>query len=597
MAFDFRHDPLVKQPVDMLVFWTRVLRELIHLRSAIDKVWNLSVAKLQNTPRNWLKVAGHIDAVVATLMDLNWVPLAPDEWTDDQGNVWRLLLQDRQLIPDLTAIVEQSAERKVWKMAAQHFCGKGLENGADLTILNRHLHSLRRKGRAPEAAVLELMAQGAYWPKTRRIGETSLDDCHPDDLLCPRCKVAIEDPTHQIWVCKDNHTVCPNNGPTQTLTSDALVGVEHNPCLWLRGLVPYDWTIGRLPIPQEQIWIGGLFLQSERIEVSPGITAATDGSGGAYASDHRLRRCGFGFVLIYNLRPVAFVVGAMGGQSQTVPRAELTALIVLARKTSGNLEVFVDADYVVKGFAKGSHGLHNTNIDLWETLWMVVSDRVGSLTVVKTKAHANVDDLEAGKTDVVQLAANHYADAAANEGALRNEVLWSILSIIEWIDARTYLIQQRLVKIGMHVASNAKALYGEAVMAKASAELRKANANQNLHEALMATTHSLALGEESFPTDWKCQSCWAQPLSVHARCDWLGTECLRRPFAIHRSHLTLHCYRGVWYCDDCGFWAVRRFIGLKRICPLTPPHGAAKASLSQLRLRLLPHGLPKWPDE
>ena len=103
---------------------------------------------------------------------------------------------------------------------------------------------------------------------------------------------------------------------------------------------------------------------------------------------------------------------------------------------------------------------------------MVVSDRVGSLTVVKTKAHANVGDLEAGKTDVVQLAANHYADAAANEGALRNGVLWSLLSIIEWIDARTYLIQQRLVKIGMHVASNAKALYGEAVMPKASAELR-----------------------------------------------------------------------------------------------------------------------------
>jgi len=135
MAFDFRHDPLVKQPVDMLVFWTRVLRELIHLRSAIDKVWNLSAAKISNAPRKWLKVAGHIDAVVATLMDLNWVPLAPDEWTDDQGNVWRLLLQDRQLIPDLTAIVEQSAERKVWKMAAQHFCGKGLENRADNAVL------------------------------------------------------------------------------------------------------------------------------------------------------------------------------------------------------------------------------------------------------------------------------------------------------------------------------------------------------------------------------------------------------------------------------------------------------------------------------
>ena len=149
------------------------------------------------------------------------------------------------------------------------------------------------------------------------------------------------------------------------------------------------------------------------------------------------------------------------------------------------------------------HTAYTTPILTYGTRYGWLSPTVWTnLTVVKTKAHANVGDLEAGKTDVVQLAANHYADAAANEGALRNEVLWSLFSIIEWIDARTYLIQQRLVKIGMHVASNAKALYGEAVMPKASAELRKANANQNLHEAPMATTHSLALGEESFPTDW-----------------------------------------------------------------------------------------------
>ena len=81
-----------------------------------------------------------------------------------------------------------------------------------------------------------------------------------------------------------------------------------------------------------------------RIEVSPGITAATDGSGGVYARDHRLRRCGFGFVLMYDLRPVAFVVGAMRNQSHTVPRAELTALIVLAKKTLGNLQAFVNAE-------------------------------------------------------------------------------------------------------------------------------------------------------------------------------------------------------------------------------------------------------------
>ena len=105
----------------------------------------------------------------------------------------------------------------------------------------------------------------------------------------------------------------------------------------VEGLVPSSWTVGRLSVPDTKTWVGGVLLQhvGERFVIPPGVTAGTDGSGGELAQDHRLRSCGFGFALMYNLRPIGFLIGALGGPAQTVPRAELMALITLCKKLVG----------------------------------------------------------------------------------------------------------------------------------------------------------------------------------------------------------------------------------------------------------------------
>ena len=150
MAFDFRMDPMVKQPVELLVMWVSILRDVSHLRSAIERIWDASRLRLLSTRRRWMR-DGHIDAVIATLLDLGWDPIQPTKWTDEDDNDWALDVDNQTVISERTHVIETSADRRVWRMAAQHFRGIGLEHSADLHVFQKHLTSLRRAGRAQEA--------------------------------------------------------------------------------------------------------------------------------------------------------------------------------------------------------------------------------------------------------------------------------------------------------------------------------------------------------------------------------------------------------------------------------------------------------------
>ena len=163
--------------------------------------------------------------------------------------------------------------------------------------------------------------------------------------------------------------------------------------------------------------------------------------------------------------------------------------------------------------------------------------------------------------------------------------------------ARAYLVQQPLVRVGLHVAKKAKTLYGANQVPRATSEARARDLEHNLTVGLHNTQHVLARDEEQLPVEWKCKACCSHPTTVTGRCEWLATTCTGRPAIIHESHApNLRKLWGVWYCDACGYWAVRRFIGLRRQCPTLPPTGVAKAALDRLRAQELPVGLPNWPD-
>ena len=71
------------------------------------------------------------------------------------------------------------------------------------------------------------------------------------------------------------------------------------------------------------------------------------------------------------------VSGPLGGVSQTVPRAELTALITILEHTSGYLPVVTDSKYVFNGISRGPKRGHSSNWDFRAKLWKTYRTRIG----------------------------------------------------------------------------------------------------------------------------------------------------------------------------------------------------------------------------
>ena len=148
---------------------------------------------------------------------------------------------------------------------------------------------------------------------------------------------------------------------------------------------------------------------------------ATDGSGGKQSSDPRLRRCGWGAVISTLASEGEDILGhASGGLEgkQTVPRAELTALRWVAWRTSGDIEIAVDAAYVVKGFKRGPKHVHGSNADAWRDLWEAVAEREGTITLKWTKSHPTMHDFELYEdTPWWQFQLNAWVDGLAEAAA------------------------------------------------------------------------------------------------------------------------------------------------------------------------------------
>ena len=87
---------------------------------------------------------------------------------------------------------------------------------------------------------------------------------------------------------------------------------------------------------------------SEPYQVKPDMVVATDGSGGPHSADPRIRRCGWGFVILGpNGEEKASGSGPLDYWKQTVPLAELAAVTAVLLTTVGNLTVVIDNASIV----------------------------------------------------------------------------------------------------------------------------------------------------------------------------------------------------------------------------------------------------------
>ena len=153
-------------------------------------------------------------------------------------------------------------------------------------------------------------------------------------------------------MCPANAGIGEEVSSSEHLVQEAESGVEYHPWFWLRGLIPKQWTFREVPrVSAYKAW--GV-LDTRMIVLQRGLLAGTDGSGGGYGSDARMRRVGWGLVLhsTVNTHLQGLAFGTVAG-AQTVPRAELYALAYLAASIQGDIGDLVDSSFVVKGFHRG----------------------------------------------------------------------------------------------------------------------------------------------------------------------------------------------------------------------------------------------------
>ena len=169
LGFSEYADPMVAARKQLLQEWIRLWDSLQPQRRMVERAWEklratLSVAK---SPRGRTK--GPISAVISTLMDLKWTPLAPNRWEHPDGLIFDFEVDDTDQLHDYE--LQGSLEQVVWAQAEGHHLGQGLWQGADLTVVKRHLQRMRRQHRHGEAAMLVMVATAALWPAGRRYGQ------------------------------------------------------------------------------------------------------------------------------------------------------------------------------------------------------------------------------------------------------------------------------------------------------------------------------------------------------------------------------------------------------------------------------------------
>ena len=377
----WRKDPASTTLLSQVVAWVEAWRADPRLRREVRDAWPTVVAAVEG-PRPWTRVKGPAAALVLTMRRYGWEAIAPDVWVDPRGSHWQLTEQCMNMDLFLDELA-RDIDAVLWTRASDHWQGMGLQfGGPDQWALQRALSRAKRKDMKIYNMMVKVAGKGC-WTRQR---------CHEQlasrpSPLCPRCGEAAETDFHRWWECPANKELSTNDPEafsTRVVMHAYRYGSEF-PCLAARGLLPVALTTPPPPAEAND----GVFAP----ELATGVRrtwtrirdAFTDGSGGRHSADPRLRRCGWGFVVLppppgwgsedegddlhtgffecdEEVDAVSVVEfaghGALGGGVQRVGRAELVAVTQLISTTAGPMKVHVDYKAIVAGYAKGPSKQH-----------------------------------------------------------------------------------------------------------------------------------------------------------------------------------------------------------------------------------------------
>ena len=650
LAFGERADPQVAAVSQQVSLWMDIWKADSGLRALSTRHWSVMVNRVLRDSIGhplkqsaWNSVFGQMGATIAMMTDQQWDVTNPALWKDPDGNGW---------IPDVALskkpfvdLVEHFAVRKVWQGAAKHWNGCGLESGVDWTATLALHGQLTKSAEAAqkhsdqegsaEADVLdyligqetwhahslswlELLLTGGYWPSQRAA------EVHPISPRCPRCGGPYEDAAHLIWNCRANSSIQDERvQETQDLVAQARDGMKEYPCFWLRGILPKGLIPVCTPFSSECELD---FVGDPPAGLWPPGTFFTDASGGPHASYKLLRRCGIGIAMLqldapffsdHALNESPMVWGAFGplpGNVQTVPRAELFAMLTVVRMLMpGKSVIKTDSKVNSDLYASGMQAcLGSANGDLWTELFSRLGEGRIVLEITWIKGHAEQEDVFR-KYDVqpVDLVGNLVADALANRAADTYKVWEQDAFTVKWYYSVTRRVQARAVCIFTECLESRQAFTPQVAKVPRPLSLSTtAEAMQSQHKfmAIGSTLHCYVCHQHSSSEplrklEWLKSPC-VPDIHMARTVYFAATKPMKVPQGktvsigraqLHESH-SLSLYKGLYFCANCGYNASAKAQKLRVECGGMTTKAAKDRVMALLRGKL-PSGMSRWPNE
>ena len=448
-------DPGIWFPLDQLRTWLELQgEEMGHRLSKIDvaRAWAAASANMRKKSR-WSMVRGPMTATMATLYDLNIIPVSPWKWYPAENPDVDWTYSGGDPGPFLSEM-QQRLSHKVWEQAALHYHGLGAENGVDMTILHKHHKQLVARGAHVRAGMLYKIATAQIYDGSR------VCDHNPDaQVACALCGSPDDSMFHRVYDCPCIPTSFELD-KTDQIVDEARMRARSCPVFWFRGLPPSSWY-PELPFAEQPFAedFGSLDIVGGHV--------FTDGSGGTETKDPRLRRCGYGVAWVLAnggmLNTLGGRAGILHGKIQSVARAELLAAVValeLCANATQQVIIWTDCMFVVNGFARGRRRRHLSHADLWLKFWKA-HDAINPPVLVHKvwRSHVTTAEITAGIISPLEAYGNEAADKLAARGALRNALSMEYVAATRNTDSRVRLVQTRLIEINLlHVQNRTKAV-------------------------------------------------------------------------------------------------------------------------------------------
>ena len=146
-------------------WWLRLWARNTDMRQPVQKAWRRVHYKLRGAKSRWGLVRGPMSSVVATLLDLGWIPCEPDTWKSPTGDWWEFMGGTFAHILDAIYLCVASMEEGKVSM---HVDEGGREHGVDMRGFHKQHDWLTRKGLHRKAGLTKEAAASGLWPAARR---------------------------------------------------------------------------------------------------------------------------------------------------------------------------------------------------------------------------------------------------------------------------------------------------------------------------------------------------------------------------------------------------------------------------------------------